>query len=106
MTGESMHTASKERMGPELMFLSEQHPLPPAIKYCFESAVAIMLPFQLCSARYTVLQTKKVEVSLQQSSHHKITTIHMPQLSITASKVQLLLYFAFSYFQPITQHYK
>ena len=30
----------------------------PAIKYCFESAVAITLPFQLCSARYTVPQMK------------------------------------------------
>ena len=30
----------------------------PAIKYCFKSAVAITLRFQLCSACYTVLQMK------------------------------------------------
>ena len=30
----------------------------------------------------------------------------MPQLSITALKVQWPLCFAFSYVQPITQHYK
>ena len=33
----------------------------PAINYCFESAVAIALRFQLCSGFYTVLQTKTVE---------------------------------------------
>ena len=30
----------------------------PAINYCLKSAVAIALHFQLCSARYTVLQMK------------------------------------------------
>ena len=57
MTGEPMYTASKERMVPELMFSS------PAIKNCFESAVVITLCFQLCSARYTVLQTKNSRIS-------------------------------------------
>ena len=105
MIGEPMHTTSKERMVPELMFSSEcapqqsetaskvQRPLcfalsyvqpitqcyrqktvevplqqsshhenmirvPPTINYCLKSSVAIMLCFQLCSARYTALQTK------------------------------------------------
>ena len=30
----------------------------PTINHCLESAVAITLRFQLCSTRYTVLQTK------------------------------------------------
>ena len=53
----------------------------PAIKYCFESVVAITLRLQLCSACYTTLQTKNSyleEVSLQQSSHHENMTIRMP----------------------------
>ena len=105
MAGEPTHTASKERMAPELMFSPEhvpqlsntaskvQWPLrfafsyvqpithrqktvkevplqksshhenmmiraPPTINYCFESAAAITLCFQLCSARYTALQMK------------------------------------------------
>ena len=107
MTGEPMHTTSKERMASELMFLYErasqlsqtaskvQWPscfdfsyvqpvtqryrrktvkkvplqqsshhenmtirVPPTINYCLVSVAAIMLRFQLCSARYTALQTK------------------------------------------------
>ena len=58
MTGEPTHTTSKERMAPELMFSSERVPMHAAIKYCFESAVAITLCFQLCSPRYTALQKK------------------------------------------------
>ena len=53
MTGEPSHTASKERMAPELMFLSG----------------------------------------------------HAPQLSQTASKVQWLSRFDFSYVQLVTQRY-
>ena len=52
MTGDPTHTASKEKMAPELMFSSE------------------------CA----------------------------PQLSVTDLKVQLLLRFAFTYFQLSTQH--
>ena len=33
-------------------------------------------------------------------------TIHVPQLSVTISKVQRPLLFTFSYVQPITQYYK
>ena len=107
MTGEPMHTTSKERMVPELRFSSEctsqlsqtaskvQWPscfnfscvqpirqryrqktvkevplqqsshhknmtirVPPTINYCLVSAAAITLCFELCSARYTALQTK------------------------------------------------
>ena len=32
--------------------------VPPTINYCLKSVVAITLRFQLCSAHYTVLQTK------------------------------------------------
>ena len=32
--------------------------VPPTIYYCLESALAITLHFQLCSAPYTALQTK------------------------------------------------
>ena len=56
MTGEPTHIASKVMMAPELMFLSER--VPQAINYCFESAVAITLHFQLCSASYTAIQMK------------------------------------------------
>ena len=122
MTGEPVHTASKERMAPELMFSSERAPqlskpalkvqwpllftfsyfrsvtqhyrqktveevplqqsshhenmtirAPPTITYCLESAAAIALHFQLCSAHYTALQTKNsVRNHLcNQSSHHR-----------------------------------
>ena len=55
MNGEPTHTTSKKRMAPELMFSSEQR-VPQLSNNCFESAVAITLRFQLCSAHYTVLQ--------------------------------------------------
>ena len=61
MTGEPTHSASKERMAPELMFSSEHAT---AITNYFESTVAITLRFQLCSARYTALQTKNSKRSL------------------------------------------
>ena len=122
-----MHTASKERMVPELMFLSEgasqllktaskvQWPLcfafsyvqsvtqhyrrktvqevplqqsshlenttirmPPTINYCLESAAAITLRFQLCSAHYnSVINKGTVLESSLQSVHSpwKIRTI-------------------------------
>ena len=54
MTGEPTHATSKEKMAPELIFLSER----------------------------------------------------VPQLSITALKVQWPLHFAFSYVQPVTQRYE
>ena len=79
MTGEPMHTASKERMAPELMSSSA-----PAIKNCFKSAVAIILRFQLCSARYTAPQTK--------NSRNASATIQSPRKydDLHASNYQLL----------------
>ena len=56
MTGEPTHTTSKERMAPELIFSSEH--TPQLSITCFESAVAIMLHFQICLAHYTALQMK------------------------------------------------
>ena len=53
MTGEPTHTASKQRMAPELMFSSECPP-----QRSNTASKAIMLYFQLCSTRYTVLQMK------------------------------------------------
>ena len=41
-----------------------------------------------------------------QSPQKYNTEFARPQLSITASKVQPLLHFAFSYFQPVSQRYK
>ena len=88
MSGEPTHTASKERMAPELMFhnaFSYVHPIsqcyrritvkevplqqsshhenmtirvPPTINYCLISAAAFTFHFQLCSAHYTALQMK------------------------------------------------
>ena len=48
MTGEPMHTASKERMAP----------CTPAINYCLKNEVSITLCCQLCSTHYTALQIK------------------------------------------------
>ena len=47
MTGEPMHTASKERMVPELTFSSER------VTQLSITEVAIMLCFQLCLAYCT-----------------------------------------------------
>ena len=69
MTGEPTHTTSKERMAPELMFSSA---CAPTIKNSFESALANMLRFQLCSARYTALHTKN-------SRGSAFATIQSPQ---------------------------
>ena len=90
MTGESTHTASKERMAPEhrsmaRINVSSEQSAPQESNTSFEIAVAITLRFQLCSARYKVLQMKNSRRSASQSSHHE-NTIRAPQLSITASK--------------------
>ena len=79
-----------------------------AITCCFESAVAITLHFQLCSARYTALQMKNSRrtASVINLVTTKIRHFHMPQLSVTDSKVKWSLHFTFSFFQPVTQHYK
>ena len=52
MTGEPTHTASKERMAPELMVSSEHAP------QLSQTASKVQWRFQLCSARYTAPQTK------------------------------------------------
>ena len=99
MTGEPAHTASKESMVPELMFLSERVPQ----LYQLKGEMSIMLRLQLWSARYTVLQMKCLCKSIQ--SLRKIRMIRAPRLSITDLKVKWLC-FAFIYFQPVTQRYK
>ena len=102
MTGEPTHTASKQRMVPELMFSSECAPqLSKTAQKCsghYASLSAMFSPLHSATDKKTV-----EEVPLQQSSHHNNTTILAPP---TASKVQRPLCFAFSYVQPITQCYK
>ena len=77
MTGEPTHTASKERMVPELMFSSERVPQlsQTASKMqwplCF--AFSYVQPVTQCYRRKMVK-----EMPLQQSSHHKNTTIRAP----------------------------
>ena len=80
----------------------------PSYQILFESAVAITLHCQLCSACYTALQTKNSRRSASATIPitTKIRRFVFPQLPITASKVQWPLRFAFSYVQPVTQRYK
>ena len=71
MTDEPAHTASKESMAPESMFCLN---VCPDYQLLTQSEVAIMLRFQLYSARYTVLQTKNSRRSpsaIRQSNHHE-----------------------------------
>ena len=76
MTGEPMHTTSKERMAPELMFLSERTPqlskTASKMQWPLRFAFSYVLPITQHYRRKTV-----GEVPLQQSSHHENTT-HMP----------------------------
>ena len=67
-----------------------------------------MLHFQLCSAHYTALQMKNSRRSASAINPviTKNTAIHVPQLSITVSKVQWPVHFTISYGQPVLQHYK
>ena len=74
----------------------------PAIKYFFKSAVAIMLRFQLCLARYTALQTKNnrrsasATIQSPQKYDNLCTPNYQKNLSNIASKVQWPLRFACS----------
>ena len=52
----AMYTASKERMAPEVMFLTEHTPQVSITDS--KVKLAITLRFQLCLAHYTALQTK------------------------------------------------
>ena len=86
MTGEPMHTASKEMMVPEILFSSERVPQLPStaskVQWPLHFAFSYVQPITQRYRRKTV-----EEVPLQQSSHHENTTIRVPYLSITASKV-------------------
>ena len=77
MTGKPTHTASKERMAPELIFSSEHAP------QLSNTALKVQWPLRfIFSYVQPVTQhyrRKTVEeVPLQQSSHHKNMTIHVP----------------------------
>ena len=100
MTGEPAHITSKERMVPELMFLSERAP-----QLSVESEVAITLRYQLCSAHYTVLQTKNSRRStsaINPATTKNTDDSHKPQLSITDSKVKAFML----HFHHVTERYK
>ena len=77
MTGEPTHTASKERMAPELMLLSEHAPqlsnTALKVQWPLRFAYSYVQPVTQCYRRKTV-----EEVPLQQSSHHENMTIHVP----------------------------
>ena len=66
--------------------------MPPTINYCLESAAAITLRFQLCSARYTALQAKNsVRMSLQSvCSPRKIRTIPVYKRTVGKPCIALL----------------
>ena len=83
MTGEPMHTASKERMTPELMLLSECAP---------QLSKTIALCFQPITQRYG---RKTVELPLQQSSHYdSIDDPHAPAINYCLeSAVAIMLCF-------------
>ena len=77
MTGEPMHTASKERMAPVLMFSSERVP------QLSQTALKVQWPLrfdfsyvQPVTQRYRRKTVK--EVPLQQSSYHENITIRVP----------------------------
>ena len=63
MTGEHMHTASKERNGTVC---------PTYINYCLKSEVSITLRCQQCSIRYTAVQIKNC---LKSTSAIKVATM-------------------------------
>ena len=99
-----MHTASNERMAPELIFSSKR--VPQLSKHASKVQWPLRFAFsyvQPVTQRYR--QKTAEEVPLQQSSHYENMTICMPP-TIIASKVLQPLQFAFSYVQPVTQHYK
>ena len=99
-TGEPMHTTSKERIAPDLMFLSE------CIPQLSITDWTVKWPPALLSAMFSLLCCTTNESSRRSTSavNMKIQTIHMPQLS-AGLKVKWPLCFAFTYFQPITHHY-
>ena len=77
MTGEPTHTASKERMAPELMYSSERVPqlskTALKVQWLLRFAFSYVQPVTQCYRRKTV-----EEVPLQQSSHHENTMIRVP----------------------------
>ena len=101
MTGEPTHTASKERMVPEQMFCLNSVCPKNQILLSKSHAVAIALRFQLCLARYKVLQMKNSRRSALQSSHHENTMIRAPQLLITASKCSCHYVLLSAIFSPL-----
>ena len=106
MTGEPTHTASKERMAPELMVSSKR------ASQLSQTASKVQWPLrfdfsyvQPVTQRHRRKTVK--EVPLQQSSHHGNTTIRVPPtINYCLVSAAAVLHFAFSYVQPVTQHYK
>ena len=106
MTGEPTHTASKERMAPELMFSPERasqlSQTASKVQWPLRFDFSYVQPVTQCYRQKTVK-----DVPLQQSSHHNNTTIHMPPtINYCLVSAAAILRFAFSYAQPVTQRYK
>ena len=102
MTGEPTHTASKERMAPELMFSSEHAPqlsqTSSNVQRPLRFDFSYVQPFTQHYRRKTV-----EEVPLKQSSHHENMMIRMPPTInyclVSAAAITL-------HFQTVTQRYK
>ena len=86
MTGEPMYIASKERMAPELMFLSER--VPELSNTASKVQWSLRFAFSYVQSITQRYRRKTVEVPLQQSSHHENKTIRAPS---TIKKIYRLL---------------
>ena len=105
MTGEPTHTASKERMAPELMFSSERalqlSQTTSKVQWPLRFDFSYVQPVTQHYRRKTVK-----EVPLQQSSHHENTIRAPPTINYCLESATAILRFTFSYVQPVTQRYK
>ena len=99
MTGEPMHTTSKERMAPELMASSEHAPQLSQTA----SKVQWLLRFDFSYVQPITQRhrQKNSKISPRKYDNSCASTIDYCLVSAAA-----ILHFAFSYVQPITQHYK
>ena len=96
----------KKGWGQNLMFSSEHAP------QLSQTTLKVQWPLrfdfsyvQPVTQRYRRKTVK--EVPLQQSSHHENTTIRAPPtINYCLESAVAILRFAFSYVQPVTQHYK
>ena len=96
MTGEPTHTASKERMVPELIFSSEHMP------QISKTASKVQWPLHFAFSYVQALQIKTVEEEpLQQSSHLKILRFTCPNYQLLPRKCSVYTL----HFQLCSAHY-